>query len=63
MKVIVSFGTKPCTIKMTPLVKELERRGHDAKILYSGQHWDPNLYSELFDDLVPFKGRHAIGRE
>ncbi|MEW5937929.1 MAG: UDP-N-acetylglucosamine 2-epimerase (non-hydrolyzing) [Candidatus Thermoplasmatota archaeon] len=47
----VAFGTKPCTIKMAPLVKELDRRGHDAKILYSGQHWSPNLYNELFDDL------------
>lgn len=51
MKIIVAFGTKPCTIKMAPLVKELDRRGHEAKILYSGQHWSSNLYSELFDDL------------
>ena len=36
---------------MAPLVKELDRRGHDTKILYTGQHWSPNLYTELFDDL------------
>jgi len=51
MKCVVAFGTKPCTIKMAPLVKELDRRGHDTKILYTGQHWSPNLYRELFDDL------------
>ena len=51
MKVVIAFGTKPCTIKMAPLVKESEARGHDTVILYSGQHWSPNLYKELFDDL------------
>ncbi len=51
MKIVVAFGTKPCTIKMAPLVKECEARGHETFILYSGQHWSPNLYQELFDDL------------
>lgn len=51
MKIIAAFGTKPCTIKMAPLVKECEARGHETYILYSGQHWSPNLYNELFDDL------------
>ncbi len=51
MKILAAFGTKPCTIKMAPLVKELDRRGHETKILYTGQHWSPNLYTELFDDL------------
>ncbi|MFH0816507.1 MAG: UDP-N-acetylglucosamine 2-epimerase (non-hydrolyzing) [Methanobacteriota archaeon] len=51
MDVVVAFGTKPCTIKMAPLVKELEKRGHEVTILYTGQHWSPNMYSELFDDL------------
>ncbi len=51
MKVIIAFGTKPCTIKMAPLVKECEARGHETIILYTGQHWSPNLYKELFDDL------------
>lgn len=51
MKLIIAFGTKPCTIKMAPLVKECEARGHEVIILYTGQHWSPNLYRELFDDL------------
>ena len=51
MKIVVAFGTKPCTIKMAPIVKESERRGHETIILYTGQHWSPNLYRELFDDL------------
>ncbi len=51
MKIILAFGTKPCTIKMAPLVKECEARDHETFILYTGQHWSPNLYRELFDDL------------
>ena len=51
MKVVIAFGTKPCTIKMAPLVKECQKRGHETYILYTGQHWSPNLYRELFDDL------------
>ena len=51
MKIVLAFGTKPCTIKMAPLVKECENRGHETHILYTGQHWSPNLFSELFDDL------------
>ena len=51
MKIVVAFGTKPCTIKMAPLVKEADKRGHDVYILYSGQHWSPNLFADLFDDI------------
>ena len=51
MRAVVAFGTKPCTIKMAPLVKALEKRGHEAVILYTGQHFSPNMYEELFDDL------------
>ena len=36
---------------MAPLVREGLRRGHDIRIIYSGQHYSPNLYEELFDDL------------
>jgi UDP-N-acetylglucosamine 2-epimerase (non-hydrolysing) len=51
MRVVAAFGTKPCTIKMAPLVKELEKRGHETVILYTGQHFSPHMYQELFDDL------------
>ena len=51
MKIAHAFGTRACTIKMAPLVRETQKRGHETVILYSGQHWSPNLYEELFDDL------------
>lgn len=51
LKVFLAFGTRACTIKMAPLIREGKKRGHEIKSIYSGQHYSPNLYEELFDDL------------
>ena len=51
MKIIHAFGSRACAIKMAPLVKEGARRGHKNVIVWSGQHYDDNLYRDLFDDL------------
>ncbi len=51
MKIIHAFGSRACAIKMAPLVKEGIRRGHKNVIVWSGQHYDDNLYRDLFDDL------------
>lgn len=51
MKIIHAFGTRACAIKMAPLVHESIKRGHETIVLWSGQHYSPNLYSEVFDDL------------
>ncbi|VVC01782.1 UDP-N-acetylglucosamine 2-epimerase [uncultured archaeon] len=36
---------------MAPLIKEGIKRGHTNIIVWSGQHYDDNLYRDLFDDL------------
>ncbi|HIH19484.1 TPA: UDP-N-acetylglucosamine 2-epimerase (non-hydrolyzing) [Candidatus Micrarchaeota archaeon] len=51
MKIIHAFGSRACAIKMAPLIKEGIRRGHKNVIVWSGQHYDDNLYLDLFDDL------------
>jgi UDP-N-acetylglucosamine 2-epimerase (non-hydrolysing) len=51
MKIIHAFGSRACAIKMAPLIKEGIRRGHKNIIVWSGQHYDDNLYRDLFDDL------------
>ena len=51
MKIIHAFGSRACAIKMAPLVKEGLRRGHKNVVVWSGQHYDDNLYRDLFDDL------------
>lgn len=51
VKIIHAFGSRACAIKMAPLVKEGIRRGHKNIVVWSGQHYDDNLYRDLFDDL------------
>jgi len=51
MKIIHAFGSRACAIKMAPLIKEGIRRGHENIVVWSGQHYDDNLYRDLFDDL------------
>lgn len=38
MKILVVFGTRPEAIKMAPIIKELERRNAQYKVLVTAQH-------------------------
>jgi UDP-N-acetylglucosamine 2-epimerase (non-hydrolysing) len=51
MKIIHAFGSRACAIKMAPLIKEGMRRSHANIVVWSGQHYDNNLFLDLFDDL------------
>lgn len=51
MKIIHAFGSRACAIKMAPIFKEGMARGHENIIVWSGQHYDDNLYRDLFLDL------------
>ncbi len=51
MKIVHAFGSRACAIKMAPIIKEGMKRGHKNLIVWSGQHYDDNLYLGLFDDL------------
>jgi len=51
MKILHAFGSRACAIKMAPLIKEGIKRGHKNIVVWSGQHYDDNLYRDLFDDL------------
>jgi len=51
MKILFAFGSRACAIKMAPLVKEAKNRGIEHVIVWSGQHYDDNLYKKLFEDL------------
>ncbi|MEM3399490.1 MAG: UDP-N-acetylglucosamine 2-epimerase (non-hydrolyzing) [Candidatus Micrarchaeia archaeon] len=61
MKIMHAFGTRACAIKMAPLIRETLRRGHETLIAWSGQHYSPNLYEEVFDDLEIPRPNYDIG--
>jgi len=51
MKLMHCMGTRPEIIKMAPVIKEAERRGHTNIIVWTGQHYDRELFSGVFTDL------------
>lgn len=40
MKAAIVLGTRPEIIKMSPIIRELEKRELDYFILHTGQHYD-----------------------
>ena len=51
MKTAVILGTRPEIIKMSPVIRELEKRQSDYFILHTGQHYSYNLNRVLIKQL------------
>jgi len=51
MKIAIILGTRPEIIKMSPIIRELEKRNSDYFILHTGQHYSYNLDQVFFDQL------------
>lgn len=51
MKMLFSAGTRPEIIKVAPVIKEAESRGHECILVWSGQHYDRELFESVFEDL------------
>jgi len=51
MKIVIVLGTRPEIIKMTPIIKVLEREGGDYFILHTGQHYSYNMDRVFFEQL------------
>jgi len=51
MKLSIILGTRPEIIKMSPVIKECERRNLDYFILHTGQHYSHNMDKVFFEQL------------
>ena len=51
MKIAVILGTRPEMIKMSPVIRELEKRGLDYFILHTGQHYSYEMDRVFFEEL------------
>jgi UDP-N-acetylglucosamine 2-epimerase (non-hydrolysing) len=51
MKVCIIIGTRPEIIKMSPLIRECQRRKLDSFILHTGQHYSYEMDKKFFIDL------------
>jgi UDP-N-acetylglucosamine 2-epimerase (non-hydrolysing) len=60
LKTAVILGTRPEIIKMSPVIRELERNGSDFFILHTGQHYSYNLDRVFFEQLQLPPARYNI---
>ena len=51
MKISIILGTRPEIIKLSPLIRECEKRGLEYFVLHSGQHYSYNLDEIFFQEL------------
>jgi len=51
VKITVILGTRPEIIKMSPVIRELERRQENYFIIHTGQHYSYNLDKVFFEQL------------
>ena len=47
----IILGTRPEIIKMSPVIRECEKRGIKYNIIHSGQHYSENMDKVFFDQL------------
>jgi UDP-N-acetylglucosamine 2-epimerase (non-hydrolysing) len=60
MKTVVVLGTRPEIIKMSPIIRELEKRQQDYFILHTGQHYSYNLDRIFIDQLELPQARYNL---
>lgn len=51
MKIALILGTRPEIIKMSPVIKECEKRNLEYVVLHTGQHYDYKLDKIFFKEL------------
>ncbi|MBI3290714.1 UDP-N-acetylglucosamine 2-epimerase (non-hydrolyzing) [Candidatus Falkowbacteria bacterium] len=60
MKIATILGTRPEIIKMSPLIRECEKRSLDYFILHTGQHYDYEMDKKFFEDLELSEPKHNL---
>lgn len=49
--ICIILGTRPEIIKMSPIIRECEKRGLDYFVIHSGQHYSFEMDKAFFEDL------------
>ena len=60
MKLSIILGTRPEIIKMSPVIRECEKRGLDYFILHTGQHYSHNMDKVFFEQLGLPQAKHNL---
>jgi len=60
MKISIILGTRPEIIKMSPIIRECDRRGLHYSILHTGQHYAYNMDRVFFEQLKLPEANHNL---
>jgi len=60
MSIAIVLGTRPEIVKMSPIIKELEKRKTGFFILHTGQHYSYNLDKVFFEQLKLPRPKHNL---
>lgn len=60
MKIGILTGTRPDIIKMAPLYWEAKKRGHDAVLIHTGQHYSSHLFAGAYASMGLPSPNHAL---
>lgn len=61
MKIAIILGTRPEIIKLSPIIRECEKRNIDFFIIHSNQHYDVSLDKIFFNELKLPQPRYNLG--
>ena len=60
-EIAIVLGTRPEIIKLAPIVRACERRGHPYTLVHTGQHYSERLDGTFFDQLDLPSPDHRLG--
>lgn len=61
MRIMLVAGARPNFMKVGPVLAELQRRGADALLVHTGQHYDSAMSGIFFDELGIRAPDHHLG--
>ena len=58
MKTAIVLGTRPEIIKLSPLIKQLNKK--NTSVIFTGQHYDYNMSMQFIDQLGLSKPNYSM---
>jgi UDP-N-acetylglucosamine 2-epimerase (non-hydrolysing) len=60
LKIAVVLGTRPEIVKMSPVIRALEKKHTDFFIIHTGQHYSYNMDKVFFNQLKLSEARYNL---